>query len=264
MKKLFSLLIAFSTLLSLSALVCTPVAAAEMAQRAQGGGIAPRFVVKRLRENNRKMKYTIDVKYPQLAAASDPRAARFNREVSAMVMKGVTEFKKDFPLPADMNPPDMGSSYDVTYSVELATRDLVSLSFLVVTYSAGAAHPQHFSAVYNYDLARGRKLELGDLFKPNSNYLRVISDYCISALKRELGANADAEWINTGAGPKLENYGGWNVTRKGLEITFDAYQVASYAEGDHEVVIPYSTLKNISAPDGPLASVTTRGANTRR
>src|SRR5256885_9825113 len=107
MKKLFSLILGVSILFSLSVFESAPVMAATR------GGVAPRFVVKRIRENNRKMRYTMDVKYPQLAAASDPRAARFNREVSAMVMKGVNEFKKDFPLPADLNlPADLESSFD--------------------------------------------------------------------------------------------------------------------------------------------------------
>src|SRR5262249_30472423 len=98
----------------------------------------------------------------------------------------------------------------------------------------------------------GAILKLADLFQPNSNYLKVISDYCIKEIKK-LDVSDD-EWIRNGAGPKLENYDSWNVTPEGLQITFDAYQVASYAAGPQEVTVPYSLLKPIINPDGPLAA----------
>jgi len=36
-------------------------------------------------------------------------------------------------------------------------------------------------------------------------------------------------------------------------ITFDPYDVGSYADGEHVVVVPYSQLKPIIKPDGLLA-----------
>ncbi|MGB7924961.1 MAG: RsiV family protein, partial [Pyrinomonadaceae bacterium] len=63
----------------------------------------------------------------------------------------------------------------------------------------------------------------------------------------------DDATIEEGAAAKEDNYGSWNITRKGLLITFDAYQVGPYAAGPQWVVVPYSALKEIIRADGPLA-----------
>ena len=58
-----------------------------------------------------------------------------------------------------------------------------------------------------------------------------------------------------GAKPTADNYKNWNVTKKGLLITFPPYQVAAYAYGPQTVIVPYSLLKDIARPDGALAKV---------
>ncbi|MBI2342909.1 MAG: DUF3298 domain-containing protein [Deltaproteobacteria bacterium] len=46
----------------------------------------------------------------------------------------------------------------------------------------------------------------------------------------------------------------WSVTPEGLRSTFDLYQVAPYAVGPQEMVIPYAVLAPHVRPDGPLAA----------
>ena len=41
---------------------------------------------------------------------------------------------------------------------------------------------------------------------------------------------------------KSENFKSWNITKKGLIFTFDPYQVASYAAGRFEVIIPFENF----------------------
>jgi len=92
------------------------------------------------------------------------------------------------------------------------------------------------------------------LFQPNSGYLKIISAYCVTALTKQLGDDVDANWLKEGAAPKAENYDSWNITPDGLQITFDAYQVAAYALGPQEIIVPYSALKAVIKPDGALAA----------
>ena len=42
------------------------------------------------------------------------------------------------------------------------------------------------------------------------------------------------------------------ITRKGIGINFDAYQVGPYAAGPQFVLVPYSTLKDVINPEGPV------------
>jgi hypothetical protein len=64
-----------------------------------------------------------------------------------------------------------------------------------------------------------------------------------------------ADQIKDGAGPRSDNYGAWTITRKGLWITFDPYQVAPYAAGPQHVLVLYSALKPIVKPDGPIGNL---------
>ena len=56
---------------------------------------------------------------------------------------------------------------------------------------------------------------------------------------------SDDEQIKDGAGALAKNFKSWNVTRKGILINFDPYQVAAYAAGPQEVLIPYGKLKSV-------------------
>jgi hypothetical protein len=212
-------------------------------------------VSRSIKQDSKKPKYEIDVNYPQITGGSSPGVAGFNRETEALARKTVAEFKKDIsgPGPASSDS-ETGSDLSMSYDLRLGTPDLISVSLGISEYSAGAAHPNGYSVTINYQFKSNRSLSLADLFLPGKPYLQFISRYSIGKLKgRQSGA--DVEWINRGAGPKLENYKNWNLTSTGLEITFDAYQVASYAEGPQLVFIPYSELKPLINPDGPLAGL---------
>lgn len=218
-----------------------------------------RVVTKEIKEDNKKEKYSIEVEYPELTGASNPNADKFNQEVKNLIAKETKGFKEGVAEASaeEDAPPDTGNGSDIgiSYDVTLATDDLVSVIFDISAYSQGAAHPSNYSQVMNYDLKAGRTLKLADLFKPNSDFLGAISRYAISDLKSQFGQDADNDWIERGAGPDNDNYLNWNISRKGLALTFDSYQVASYAEGPKHVIVPYSALKEISRPDGPMSSM---------
>lgn len=214
-----------------------------------------RFAPRQIQESNRRPRYTIKVRYPQAVGSGDARLVRLNEEIRNLVTREVNGFKKDLQQQEGSTGAN-GSDLESSYVVEYASRDLVSIDFGISSFYGGAAHPQHNTLVFNYDLKSGKRLELSDLFKANSKYLQTISDYAVKALKKELAPDADLDWIQSGAGPKEENYKNWNITPKGLKVTFDPYQVASYAQGEHVVVIPYSVLKTLIDPDSPLARIT--------
>ena len=225
------------------------------------------IVARQIREKNKKLKYEIDVEYPQLTGSVDPNFEKFNQTVRSLVSKKVADFKREMTPsaadePATDSPPipgdeSLGSDINASYTLALAKDDLISIEFTVSSYSAGAAHPNSYTEVINYDLKNGKLLKLADLFLPGSKYLPTLSRYCIEALKKLAKAQGDDamlddEWIQKGAGPELTNYDNWTITKKGLGITFDPYQVGPYAAGPQRVVVPYSALKEIIKPDGPL------------
>lgn len=222
--------------------------------------VAVKVVPKVIRENNKEKRYTVDAEYPQIEG--DARFEGFNREARNLIAKDVAAFKSaetetegDEPmeLPAETQNSSLNGGYDFRY----ATDDLISVEFGESTYSRGAAHGNHLTQVLNFDVKNKKKLALADLFIDKSKYLTAISNYCMKELK-ERSKKADAmileDQIESGAGPRADNYRAWAITKKGLWITFDPYQVAAYAAGPQYVLVPYSALKDIIKPDGPIGN----------
>ena len=69
-----------------------------------------------------------------------------------------------------------------------------------------------------------------------------------------MSATLHDESIESGAGPTAKNYDSWTITKKGLGITFDAYQVGPYVAGPQYVLVPYSALKELVEPNGAIAA----------
>lgn len=216
------------------------------------------FAAKSIDENNKPKRFEISAEYPELTGVDAATAAKFNNLVKTAVMKPVKEFRTGMlgQTADDIKflPKGINNSIGITYNVEMANNDLISLSFLDSVFTGGA-HPNYASFTINYDLKNNRELKLADLFKPNSNYLKIISDYAISDLKKHLGDMSDEETIRNGAGAKAENFQSWNLTNKGLMINFDPYQVAAYAAGSQQVIIPYNKLKAVMRADSIVAGM---------
>src|SRR5215217_509757 len=213
------------------------------------------LVAKQIKESNKKLVYEIDARYPQLAGGSNPNFEKFNQVVRAPVIKEVAEFKKGMQSEEGEEPPSensMPNDLNISYEVALAQDDLISVVFSVGSYYQGAAHPNTFSEVVNYDLKNGKQLKLADLFKPGAKYLQAIANYCIADLKKQKDKGLEDTGINEGAAASAKNYKSWTITRKGLGINFDAYQVGPYASGPQYVLVPYSNLKDLINPDGPV------------
>jgi hypothetical protein len=221
---------------------------------------AVKVVPKVIKEANKEKRYTIEVEYPQIEG--DARFESFNREARSLISKDVAAFKSaesetEGDEPSDLPAETQNSSLEAGYDFRYATDDLISLEWGESTYEGGAAHGNHLTQVLNYDVKKGKKLALADLFIDKSKYLTAIANYCMKELK-ERSKKEDAmifgDQIESGAGPRADNYRAWSITKKGLWITFDPYQVAAYAAGPQYVLVPYSALKDIIRQDGPIAN----------
>lgn len=199
-------------------------------------------------EINQTPPFTITSETPQLTGSDDPRVAAFNQRLYDLVSKEVDMWRQSF-LQNTAPTVNNGSTLNVTYTLVSQLEDLWSFKFDFDFYSDGAAHPGLNSITLNYDLGQGKELALADLFLPNADYLGAISKYCIAELSKQPFFDSG---FSDGAQPTLENYRNWNITPDGLMITFDEYQVAPYAAGPQTVLVPYSELKGILNPQGPL------------
>jgi len=222
---------------------------------------AARVTPKMIKEANKEKHYTVDAEYPQIEG--DARFDKFNREARSLLSKDVAAFKTAETAsetdPGTETPAEtLNSSLNVGYEIRCATDDLISVAFTESDYERGAAHPNSSTTVLNYDVKNGKKLALADLFNAKTNYLNAISTYCIKELKdrskKDKDSMLDDEMMKSGASARADNYKAWAITKKGLWITFDPYQVAAYAAGPQYVLVPYSALKDLIKPDGPVGT----------
>jgi hypothetical protein len=221
------------------------------------------LVARQIRETNKKLNYKIEVGYPEVTAPLDNRFDKFNQEAKNLVVRVVADFKKERteaakdeaqqPEPSTLS--DLTSDLSGGYTVAIATDSLISIEYDLGGYTAGAAHGNSRSLVLNYDVKAGKVLKLADMFNPRSKYLQAISAYCINDLRKQSRKNGDflaEDMIKTGAAPEAGNFQSWRITKQGLGFTFDAYRVGPYAAGPQTVLVPYSALKVLIKPDGPI------------
>ncbi len=200
-------------------------------------------------DSGKSPDYNITAQIPSLTGSGDPRATAFTTEMHNFLQGLVDDFKTKLA----QNPPTpiKAASYlDVRYQLVSPPGNVLSVKFATEGYLAGMAHPYHLIYSFNYDLEQGKDIPFGSLFLPNADYLSAISQYCAAQLKtRDIGFS---DIFAQGADPTPDNYKNWNITPGGLMITFDEYQVAPYVAGPQVVTIPYSELKSLIDPKGPL------------
>ena len=203
------------------------------------------------KEEGQSPAYTIASQTPKLSGSEDARVLDFNKQAAKLIQSEIEYFRKNILTAIPDNSGTANSSFNTQYTLVFQGGALWILKFDFSGYAAGAAHPYHYSLTLNYDLEQGRKLSMSELFPKDSDYLGVISRYCIAELsKRDIGFYGGFE---RGAEPEAKNYRNWNITANGLMITFDEYQVAPYAAGPQTVTIPYGALTTVIDPQGPLA-----------
>jgi hypothetical protein len=202
-------------------------------------------------ENTTLPGFRINSTFPVFTSPIDERLTRFNEDVEELINNLETSFRTDaLAIPYDPNFGTNQSSLDITYQATYFQRGILSIYFGISYYMSGAAHPNGYSLVLNYDLLQGAQINLADLFMPGSDYLQALSGICTTTLSNE-GRLEFPE----GALPDEVNYKSWNITPTGLRITFDPYQVGPYAMGFQVVDIPYADLSSILRADGAMGRV---------
>jgi hypothetical protein len=189
-------------------------------------------------ESNKDPLYEVHAQVPLLDV---PGAENFNKIARSIVDTELIGFKKNFldwRIPTEMAAAT--SFMWIGYDVPLLTPELVSIRFMVDYYMAGAAHPNHYFRVVNFDLATNKEIKFSDLFTNSDKTIKIFA----AATKKSL-SKPDFPIFEEGMLPKKENFTNWNLTPEGLRLSFDPYQVAPYAAGPQEVLVPYQEIRDL-------------------
>ncbi len=221
------------------------------------GDISMRSTVKYEYGKKMIMKYV----YPQLTTETeDEYIDQFNTLTLNIIDDVAQDFKQKVAdnqstlklLPSDLAKANNTLNIDYNSStIKSGKNYILSVRFSVVGMIVGMAHPYHFHRILNYNLETGKQIELDELFKPDSDYLLVLSSYAHDVLEKRL---ADKDLITEGTTPTPENFKCWNIKPNGLLITFEDAQVAPHSDGVQTVLVPYTVLKPLIADDAVIAS----------
>ena len=198
------------------------------------GGPA-RIVADELRLKNQRLRYEVEMRYPQIIDSSDPHLKSLNERIRRFAVEryqwALNPSRKDL-LRYKQTFPEAFNSVELDYEIEVANDSFLSIYFNSFNYGIGAAHSVQTSYTINYDLKLHRELKLADLFNPNSRYLEFIALYCMHELK-------PMEPIT----PNATTFASWNITEAGIRFNFDACTLKGCADGAQKVTIPFSALQ---------------------
>jgi len=202
-------------------------------------------------------KYSVKVSYPQLVSTQrNPALTRIDVELANAAQGVVVSFENSmyqYQVPSFYA--NETSTLDGTVATNLLDRQFASFSLDIGQFNAGAVHPFATVTTFNFDEATGKSVQLADLFQPGSDWLSVLSEESRALLPGILGRMTLLEELGSGTTPEASNFKAWALSPWGLSIEFQEYQVAPYASGQPTVSIPFSRLRSVILPGGPLASI---------
>ena len=133
-----------------------------------------------------------------------------------------------------------------------------SAKILAIEYSdysyLGGAHPNSFLTYSNYNLENGEQVSLDDCF--NKDYVEQLNSIGEKIFRQQKNLtsksdlNSEGYWFDEN---KFELNDNFAIIQNGLLFYFNAYDIAPYAMGSTELIIPYSEIKQLILSDGPLS-----------
>lgn len=146
-----------------------------------------------------------------------------------------------------------GSWFETSYTPIRTDDSIVSIKFNIYAYGEGAAHPNQYTSVFNYSVKQNKRLELENIFKPESDYLYRLSELSFPLVLKALtqkGYEDDEgtkSFVRYGTSPDKFNFQNILIGDNQIIVVFDPYQVGPYSAGKTEVVIPVDELFSILA-----------------
>jgi len=138
----------------------------------------------------------------------------------------------------------------VWYELKTNERNILSLTIGNYGYSPGAAHGMTYLKSLTFDVTSGKLYSLAELFKPGSNYVKVLSDIVARQIKeREILTLEPFTAIK----PDQDYY----IADKSLVIYFQLYDLTAYAYGFPMFPISVFEIQDIIKPGGLLDRMAT-------
>ncbi|MGC5327476.1 DUF3298 and DUF4163 domain-containing protein [Brevibacillus sp. SYSU BS000544] len=181
----------------------------------------------------------LHLRYPKIQGLSNPFAEqKINHTIQQLL----------FSLIRDQGYANPVTDITATYKVRLNKNGVLSITYEVYSYTQGAAHGLTVMKSTTFQLETGKLVSFESLFKPNSKYRSIINAKIKSETK-ENQVPLIKEFVTIS--PDQDYY----LTDDALIAYFQLYEYTSYAYGFPEFSIPFSYLKPVINPYGPIPKI---------
>lgn len=178
---------------------------------------------------------TVDFYYPYVYGLKDLMVQqKINYQIYSLMMALIPQLIQ----------PDLITYVTGSYEIKTNERDVLSLTLTGMGDFHGA-HPVTTVKSITMDVKTGKSYELYELFKPDSDYIKKLSDMIAVQIKeREIPLLEEFKGIR----PDQDYY----IADKGLVIYFQQVEIAPYYVGLPYFLIPIYDLSDMIAENGIL------------
>lgn len=135
-------------------------------------------------------------------------------------------------------------SYTIATTVDVVSNvnSLLTLAFREYSYTGGA-HGSFGTRLRTYDIKNKKLIKLDDLFKPN--YKSALNAAIVRSAKRHFNVPPKGSLKDRIFHDDVEANDNFMVNRKGILFNYVPYEIASYADGEIQLFVPFEELKAI-------------------
>ncbi|MBT2654800.1 WG repeat-containing protein [Bacillus sp. ISL-18] len=133
------------------------------------------------------------------------------------------------------------SHYTGDFTISFFKKNLLVIEITGYDYPFCAAHGMPLKKYAHLNLKTGRLYQLADLFKPESPYVKVISDL----IEDQIKSNDEYSYLFPDQYHGIQEDQPFFISEAGLNIYFLPYEIAPYAAGFPTFSIPFSELKEL-------------------
>jgi len=150
--------------------------------------------------------------------------------------------------------PDVPTGYglEIKQTVLLNTPAILTIEEFNYSFTGGA-HGNYSTSYYNFDATTGQLLTLEDiLMEEYETGLKAVAEPIFKKAYLEEGMTKYSEVGFYFENDQFKMTHNFAITKEGLKFMYNPYDVAPYALGQQEILIPYTVLKELIKPNSLL------------
>ena len=180
-------------------------------------------------------RYDLKIDYPNFK----------NKKIKEKVLTYIDKQRQEFMnVIKEYENIQISSKYDFNLNVTSSERNNITyVNILTYSYTGGAHYIRDDYSLY-WDDDTKEFIDLKYFFKDEEAFKEMtnLAYYYVINLGQEENRNFDQLWVRRGTAPTIDNYRHFEFTDNGLEIMFPPYQVASWADGQINITVPYEDI----------------------